>query len=299
MSSHSQAVDDDFRLGPRQQTAWGTHMASAFFFGEVGSGLFLVSLVYGFVLGMVLGLAMVLFGKGGGHSLHLGQRTRGWRAFAKIGTSWVSRGLLAITVFTSFGALHVLQTLYGVLPAPLALLVKAIAAAACLVIMVYQGFAMSHSSAITLWSTGLMPVTSLTYALLNGILLTLALGANAPFLADQPGTVWLLKTGVIGLLLFGVVTILSMLHAARFGSEGGRESVRLLLQTDYAAIFLPVVMGVGLILPGLLLRFGGNSSATMIAAAAAGLAGCFTFRVLVFKAGTYDPVMKFGRQFKR
>ena len=41
MSRHSHAADDDFKVGTRQQTAWGTHMATAFFFGEAGAGLFL------------------------------------------------------------------------------------------------------------------------------------------------------------------------------------------------------------------------------------------------------------------
>ena len=299
MSSHSHAADDDFRVGPRQQTAWGTHMATAFFFGEAGAGLFFVSQFFDFVLGMSVGLVMVLLGKGGGHLVHLGKPSRGWRAFAKVGTSWVSRGLAAIAAFSVFGTLHLLQTMYGMLPGPLAWLATGIAVAACLVIMVYQGFAMSHSSAITLWSTGLMPITSLTYALLNGVLLTIVLGYNAPFLADHAETLRLLQAAAIGLILFGLVTILSMLHAARYGSEGGRQSVRLLLRTDFAATFIPLVIGLGMIVPVLLIALAPKSLATMIVVVAAEVTGYYAFRILVFKAGTYDPVMKFGRSFTR
>lgn len=297
MSRHSHAADDDFRVGPRQQTAWGTHMATAFFFGEAGAGLFFVAQFFDFVLGMAVGLVMVLFGKGGGHLIHLGKPSRGWRAFARIGTSWLSRGLAAIAVFSVFGTLHLLQSMYGMLPAPLAWLVAGIAIAACLVIMVYQGFAMSHSSAITLWSTGLMPITSLIFSLLNGVLLTIVLGYNAPFLAEHAETLRLMQAAVVVLILFGLVTILSMLHAARYGSEGGRESVRLLLRTDFAAFFVPLVIGLGMIGAVSLILLAPQSLATMIAVLAAELAGYYAFRILIFKAGTYDPVMKFSRSF--
>jgi sulfite dehydrogenase (quinone) subunit SoeC len=297
MSSHSHAADDDFRLGPRQQTAWGTSMATAFFFGEAGAGLFFVAQFFDFVPGMAVALLMVLFGKGGGHLLHLGKPSRAWRALAKVRTSWVSRGLAAIAVFCVFGTLHLLQTAHAMLPAPLAWLVSALAVGAALVIMVYQGFAMSHSPAITLWSTGLMPITSLTYALLNGVLLTIVLGYNAPFLVEHGATLRLLQAAVIGLTLFGLVAILSMLHAARYGSVGGRESVKLLLRTDFAATFVPLVIGLGMIVAVALIAVLPSSLATMIAVAAAELTGYYGFRILVFKAGTYDPIMKFGPRF--
>ncbi|MFZ3286435.1 MAG: DmsC/YnfH family molybdoenzyme membrane anchor subunit [Telluria sp.] len=297
MSRHSHAADDDFKVGTRQQTAWGTHMATAFFFGEAGAGLFLVAQFFDFALGMALGLLMVVVGKGGGHLVHLGKPSRGWRAFTKIGSSWVSRGLAAIVVLAVFGALHLWQSLHGVLPAPLAWLVAGIAGAAAMVIMVYQGFAMSHSSAISLWSSGLMPITSLVFALLNGVLLTIVLGYNEAFLAGHADTLRMLQAAVVVLILFGLVTILSMLNAARYGSEGGRESVRLLLSTDFAATFVPLVIGVGMAGAAVLTAFAPKGLPTMIAVLAAELTGYYAFRILVFKAGTYDPVMKFGRSF--
>lgn len=297
MARHSHAADDDFRVGPRQQTAWGTHMATAFLFGEAGAGLFLVAQFFDFALGMAAGLLMVVIGKGGGHLVHLGKPSRGWRALTRIGSSWISRGLAAIIVFAVFGALHLWQSLHGALPAPLAWLAAGIAGAAAIVIMVYQGFAMSHSSAISLWSSGLMPITSLVFALLNGILLTIVLGYDEAFLAGHADTLRMLQAAVLVLILFELVTILSMLQAARYGSEGGRESARLLLGTDFAASFVPLVIGVGMVGAAVLVAFGPSGLPAMIAALAAELTGYYAFRILVFKAGTYDPVMKFGRSF--
>lgn len=299
MSSHSQTVDDDFRVGPRQQTAWGTHMATAFFFGEAGAGLFFVSQFYDFILGMAIGLAMVLFGKGGGHFIHLGQPLRGWRAFAKIHRSWVSRGLLSIAIFVPFGSLYVLHKMVGLLPQPLDSVVLVIALLACLVVMTYNGFAMSHSSAIALWSTGLMPITSLLYGLLNGVLLTMVLGYHQPFISEHAETLKLLQAATLGLLLFAFMTIISMLHAAKFGSEGGRESVDLLLRGEYAAWFTPLVIVIGIVAPAALLAFAAQSYGMLLAIAVMEMIGYYTFRVLILKAGAYDPVMSLTARFFR
>lgn len=142
-----------------------------------------------------------------------------------------------------------------------------------------------------------MPITSLVFALLNGILLTIVLGYDEAFLAGHADTLRMLQAAVLVLILFELVTILSMLQAARYGSEGGRESARLLLGTDYAAAFVPLVIGVGMVGAALLIAFAPSSLPTMIAALAAELTGYYAFRILMFKAGTYDPVMKFGRSF--
>jgi len=291
MSVHSHTADDDFRAGTRQQTAWGSVMATAFALGEAGAGLFFVALLVDLLPGMVLGLAMVLLGKGGSHLLHLGQPLRGWRALTRINRSWVSRGLLALVVFGACGSLQVLQAWYGPLPQPVAWLGAMLALGASLVIMVYQGFAMAHSAAIPLWSSGVMPVISLVYALLGGVLLTLALATSAAEPAIPPATAVLLRVAAHGLLLLCLVAVLAMLHAAWYGSAGGRDAVRLLLRTDYACWFLPLVVGAGILVPAGLLGFHPDRHGAVLAATVAALIGFYAFRVLVFKAGTYDSAL--------
>lgn len=299
LSTHLPIVGDDFRVGFRFQKAWGVSMATAFFFGEAGAGLYFVAQFFDFVLGMIVGLLMVVIGKGGGHLLHLGKPSRGWRAFTRVGSSWISRGLLAISIFTVFGALHVFQLYTGLLPQAASWLVAAVAIAACLTIMVYQGFAMSHSSSIALWSTGLMPLASLTYALLNGVVLTLVLGFHTELFADRPEAMQIFRIAAVALILYGVVTILSLLHGARYGSEGGQESVRLLLRGAFRNWFLALVLGVGFGASALMMGLAPKGFAVMMAAAGAELTGYYAFRLLMFKAATYDPVMSFARPFRR
>ena len=298
-SSHFKNKEDDFRVGSRIQKAWGVHIAAAFFFGEAGAGLYFVSQFFEFSLGMSIALLMVLIGKGGGHWLHLGQPTRAWRALTKVGTSWISRGLLAIALFVGFGLLHVLNLKFSFLPQAISVLVGFVALASCLVIMVYQGFAMSHSSAITLWSSGLMPVASLTYSLLNGVLLTIVLGFNSPLLTDHPEIFRLLQAAAIALMLYGLVMVLSLLHGGKHGSQGSQKSVDMLLRGAFAGWFIPLVILLGFVVSALAMSFAPRGLFWMIAVAGAELTGYFAFRVLMFKVGTYDPVMSFAHAFKR
>jgi DMSO reductase anchor subunit len=299
LSRHSQTFGDDFKVGFRIQKTWGVSIATAFFFGEAGAGLYFVSQFFDFALGMIVGLLMVVLGKGGGHLVHLGQPARGWRALAKVGSSWISRGLLAIAVFAVFGALHVFDLGNHVLPGALSSFAAAVAVLACLIIMVYQGFAMSHSSSITLWSTGLMPLASLTYALLNGVLLTLGLGIDAPFLADHPEQVRLLQVAALGLILYGLVMVMSLVHGAKYGSEGGQASVHLLLQGALSNWFVPVVIVLGFVVSALMIALVPQQLGLTIAVAGAELTGYYAFRVLMFKAAIYDPIMSFAPHFKR
>lgn len=298
MIASNRIADGTFRVGVGLQKAWGVQMATAFFFGEAGAGLYFVAQFFDFSLGMIAGLLMVLFGKAGGHVLHLGQPLRGWRALTKVRTSWVSRGLAAILLFVVTGALHVIDVRASVLPAGVSQLVAAVALAACFVIMVYQGFAMSQSPAIALWSGGLMPVASLTYALLNGVLLTLVFGFGEPFLAERPDTVRLLQVLAVALMLYGLVTVLSLLHGARHASEGGRQSVALLLQGGFARWFVPLVIGAGFVVSALTMLAAPPAFAWLLAVAGLELTGYYAFRVLVFKAGGYDPALSLAYRFR-
>jgi formate-dependent nitrite reductase membrane component NrfD len=290
-------VGDSFNVGYRFQRHWDTPMANAFFFGELGAGLFLVSLLFSFAPGMLAGLMITGFLKTFFHLSHMGVPAKSWRAIIRPDRSWISRGLLGIVFLIGFGGAHLLitwfdlQTAWGLSPA-LVGIVKLIAGAAALLVMTYQGFAMSHSTAIALWSTGLMPVSSLVYAATSGLMLTLV-GGWGGFLTAAPGTRQLLVNAGLVLLLVVSVVLLSLLHAAHHGSPGGRKSVELLTRSFYAKWFYGLTWGAGLVLPAVLLWFAGDSRAAVTMAAAGVLAGYYAFRVLIFKAGVFEPIMSF------
>jgi formate-dependent nitrite reductase membrane component NrfD len=288
-------VGDSFALGYRFQRHWDTSMANAFFFGELGAAMFLVSMLCGFAPGMLAGLVITGTLKTFFHITHMGVPDKSWRAILRPDRSWVSRGLLGIVCLMGFGGLTTLVVWTGALgpDSPLLLLLLEVAAgAAALVVMTYQGLAMSHSSAISLWNTGLMPVASLVYSTAGGTLLTLLLGWSRFGATANEGRP-LLATAALLLVVVIAVVLASLLHGAHHGSPGGRKSVEVLARTYYARWFWGVVCAAGVVLPIVLLASAGGSFGAVAVAAAGVLAGHYAFRVLMFKAGVYEPIMNF------
>ena len=287
-------VNDEFVLGFRHQSEWGWKIALAFFFGELGSGLFFVSAFYDFTMGMAIGWFLVSVAKPLALFMHLGHPERAWRAIMGLGHSWISRGLLASILFTGFGAAHILNLHYGIVAGGLATLIFVVAMVACLVVMVYLGFVLSYSPSISLWGTGILPIISLTYALLGGTTLVLIFGYHT-FLADQPQALATLKSIELGLVLFCGVIMLSFLHGAAYASEAGKASVALLLKHDFAKWFVPFVLVVGIAVTALLAHFGPTTFAVILAVAVAELIGDLALKILLFKAGLYLPAIGHSR----
>ena len=67
----------------------------------------------------------------------------------------------------------------------------------------------------------------------------------------------------------------------------------MLTRSVYAKAFWGCVCALGIALPAVLLWTAGNSFGAVLLAAAGVLAGHYAFRVLMFKAGVYEPIMNF------
>jgi len=301
MATHQPTiVGDSFAVGYRFQRYWNASMASAFFFGELGAGLFMVSMYYGVVPGMIAGLISTGILKAYFHLAHMGVPANSWRAMMRPDRAWISRGIYAIAIFVAFGVLHVLLEVggifgleFGTVNYALAQTIKTFAVIGALGVLLYHGFLISHSSAISLWSTGLMPVVSIVYALFAGATLTTFLGWNTS-VGEVPGTTFSLHSLTLILLVAVAVVLFSLIYAALNGSPGARVSINLLIKGAFARAFLPLVIGVGLALPLLLLLWAPATFLTSLAVAIAVLIGYYTFRVYIFKAGVYDPIMSFA-----
>ena len=300
MANDNQIVGDTFKVGYRFQRYWDTSMAAAFFCCELGAGLFMLSQYYGFTLGMLVGLLFAGVGKPYFHLAHMGVPSKAWRAMLRPDRSWISRGLIGIMLFVGAGVVYLLQLEFGLLTALFGdsaggfftSLARVVAFISGVLVMSYQGFAMAHSSSFALWNTGLMPISSVAYAVTTGLAALLVLGWNG-FLAAQPETRVILVNFALVMLLVDLCIILSLLHGAYHGTTGGRQSVDLLLKGVYAKAFIGGVIVVGLAVPALLLWVGGSSYLMVLLATAAILAGFFCFRVLVFKAALYEPILSF------
>jgi formate-dependent nitrite reductase membrane component NrfD len=279
---------DTLRVGYRFQRHWDNSMAYAFFCAELGAGLFFVSLLTNSVLGMIAGLVLCSTGKPYFHLAHMGVPMKSWRAMLRPDRSWISRGLLGLGGMIGAGFLYVVAVLFGEqlgLGADSALvwLLKIAAAGLALVVMSYQGFAMSHSSAISIWNSAIMPMASLLYSL--------ALGVGFAMVLLPSGQAARLVDTQLLLLLGLMVMHLMFLHSGWHGSPGSRTSVELLLQTRYAKWFWGLVIALGLLAAALLLWVAPVSKTAALVSAISVAAGFMAWRILIFKIGVFEPIM--------
>lgn len=138
-----------------------------------------------------------------------------------------------------------------------------------------------------------MPVVSIVYALLGGAALTAVLGWNA-LAGEVAGVMLSLHALTLILLVATAVVLVSWMYAALNSSPGARVSMNLLLKGPFAKVFVPLVIGVGFALPLLLILWAPATYITSLAVAVSVLVGYYAFRLYIFKAGVYDPIMSFA-----
>ena len=222
------------------------------------------------------------------HFAHMGVPMKSWRAALRPDRSWISRGLLGLSAFMGFGVLLVLCLVFGeqmgiARDSNLVDALKVLTGVFCLVTMTYQGFAMSHSSAIAIWSSAIMPLSSFLYSL--------AVGTAVALLIVPSAQVAGLAQAQAVLMLSLLVMHLMFLHAGWHGSPGARTSIELLLQTLYAKWYLIVTMPGGIIAPGLLAWLILPGDLMVLLSCMMVLAGFMAWRILIFKIGVYEPIM--------
>jgi formate-dependent nitrite reductase membrane component NrfD len=280
-----------FAVGFTRQTWWNWRIGAAFFFGEIGAGLFLVSLLTGRALGMAIGYLIVVVGKNTAHLLYLGRPSRFWRAAMRPDRSWIARGIWATGLFAISGLILLLPHFAGIelaIPSWGRSLAVVMAAASALFIMFYDGLVMKASPAIPFWNSTLLPVLCLTYATLGGVTLSLmltTLQGGMPPPALERLEHWLL---VINAWLLAIYILrMSRLEPA------ARQTVQLLLRGRYRRAFLGLVLLVGMVATLLLSLAQGHVEANALAVviAACELAGDFTLLMVLLKSGLYSPQM--------
>jgi formate-dependent nitrite reductase membrane component NrfD len=285
-------VGEEFILGYRPQNEWQGLIATAFFLGKIGGGLFLVSMLIQFAAGALAGLVIAVIGKGIAHLLYLGRPERFWRAMAKPGSSWISRGIIGMMVFAVFGFIHIMPY-YGWLElgagTGLWWAIAIIAGFAAFIVMVYDGFVLAASPAIPLWNSSLMPVLCFFYALLGGTTLTIFM---LYFLGQDLSGVALLKNIEIWLIVINFIIVVSFLLTMRKSTSAGREAIKLLLTGPFAKLFIGAVIIVGLVVTFLLaLYFTKTESMTVLLwITLADLIGHYFIFYLLLRAGLYTPV---------
>jgi formate-dependent nitrite reductase membrane component NrfD len=292
--------EDTFEVGYNPQKEWAWLITAAFFLGEVGAGLFLVSL---FLPGKVslwsaiLGWLIVAVGKNFTHFIYLGKPWRFWRMVFRPQTSWISRGFYATVALCGLGLVYIilkwLQIYAGASPTILSNLIMYVSGFCAFVVMIYDGIVMTYSPSLPLWNSSLLPILRLSYATMGGVTLSLLIAAIpsiAPTLSEVQREMlanlerWL----IIANLIMIIVYILTLTYSV----ATAKESAYLIVKEKYPVVFWFGVVLVGLVviflLPAIVTT---HSLNLLIFVALCELIGDFCILFLLIRAGVYSPLM--------
>ena len=282
----STVARNKFVMGARFQRDWiegrGLWLLAAIYFGGVGGGLFIASVVVNWHLGILIALGITAILKGGAHLLFLTQPWKFWRIFWRPQTSWISRGIYFVFLFIVFGLAY-----YFIGGTTL----KAISVFFALCLVIYTGFVLLASKPISFWNNPLLPILFVSVSLTSGISLLETIHVFSPQDIANPE---LLKVagpwGVVITALLILVYLVGNLHS----SVTARESVIYLVKGQLAPLFHAGVVFLGIILPMVIfiaVHFAIVPPSALAAAGISELIGAFILRYSIMKAGISAPLV--------
>jgi formate-dependent nitrite reductase membrane component NrfD len=277
------------------QTEWierrGVLLWLAFFFIELGAGVFFVASFFGSLPAMLTGWIIGGVLGGGLHLLFLGRPARCWRIVFSSGwrTSWISRGLIFVSLFLVLGLIHIALSAWA---GPAAALLVAVDVFAFLTI-IYGGFAMNYVNGIPLWNTALLPVLYVISGLWGGaeVMLGIALAGGEVGIGAAIEA-WI-RILLIGLLVLIPVYLLS----TRYISLTGQVSVKYMVTGKWSPLFWIAVVFLGMVVPlaAVISTFVMGLEATPVtflySAISCGLLGDLAIRYLILRCGLYNPLI--------
>ena len=282
---------EEFTVGVRFHREWQHLVALSFSLEGIGAGLVLCAVLAGSQTAVLVGLVLVACGVAALFA-HLGNRRRFWRVVSNPATAWISRGSLLIAMLLVLGILSLAAGRLGDAPAWASLLTPAVVLIAAMLVG-YAGLLLASMAGIPFWSSALTPVVFALHSLASGVVLLLALAALTGVPPRAPPV---LEAGVR--VLLGLTLAASLVYPWLAGStRAARESARSLLRGEHRLLFLGGAVGLGLLVPLVLvvahhwLRPGASAAALLMFAALLRLAGDLCFRYALISAGSYDPLL--------
>jgi formate-dependent nitrite reductase membrane component NrfD len=285
----------EFMVSYTPQTQWiekgGIKLWLAFFFIELGAGMFFVASLFDNLWAMSIGWLLCAVLGGGLHLLYLGKPLRFWRMALSSGwkTSWISRGIIFVSLFLILGLIH--MVLIGSATRFTALLAAADIFAFLTVI--YGGFAMNYVNGIPLWNTALLPILYVVSGLWGGAEVTLGIALSRGGIAVGVAIEEWIRILLIGYLLLIPVYLMSV----RYTSSTGQISVRYMLQSTWSPLFWIGVVILGMAIPltavitSFLTGLAAGSVPFLYAAILSGLIGDLAMRYLILRCGLYSPLI--------
>jgi DMSO reductase anchor subunit len=278
----------EWMLRPTAQTEWiddkGIFLWLAFFFSEIGAGLYFVSLFYEYRAGIVLGWLITLILGGLIHVLYLGNPLRAWRMIMKPATSELSRGIWIIGIFAALGFLQMVTGGFNVV-------FNVIMGILCLLIISHGFATMNVIRALPAWSSNIV----LPFSIISGVwvgqqILQFMFAASGSALLASGMEVWA-ESFFFAYFLCLVLYVWGTWHA----NEIGQESIKMMVAGDLKRITLIGVGGLAVILPLIftLMMWGGQTNGVLIFLRLAAIgAGDLAVRYIIMKSAVYTPLLE-------
>ena len=131
----------------------GVFLWLAFFFSEIGAGVYFVSLLSNYTEGLIVGWVIALGLGGLIHMFYLGNPFRAWRIFLKPQTSELSRGVWGMFLFGGLGLIQIALAYTADHSLAFGLPSKIVAGILCLIIVMHGFTTMSVMKAIPSWNS--------------------------------------------------------------------------------------------------------------------------------------------------
>ncbi|MCR4394281.1 MAG: polysulfide reductase NrfD [Dehalococcoidales bacterium] len=292
-TSRQWMVTHEWMLKGNRQSEWiekrGILLWLAFYCGGLGGGLYLVSLFFNNLWGMIAGWVIVAVLKGSFHFAFLGKPARFWRMVFHPQTSWLSRGLLFVLSFTGAAFIQIILSL--TLPgSPLEILFKVVAGVFALAVATYTGFVLNKVKGVPFWNLPILPVLFVIGGILGGFGLTVGMGIFNAQINLHTAENWSRVFLIIDVLLISIYLAL----AAR-KDETGKKSVLYQLKGGLAVIFWSGVVLAGAILPFVITFYsyfaGDAAPGLIITAVICEIAGGMLLRYCLLKSAIYSPLI--------
>jgi formate-dependent nitrite reductase membrane component NrfD len=285
---------NEWMVKPTPQTEWiekrGILLWLAFFFIELGAGAFFVGAIFKSFEAMLAGWLICGVLGGGIHILYLGHPFRFWRMLSKPGNSWISRGLIFVSLFLVLGLIYMILTQAG----GSSLVLMVLANLFAFLTIVYGGFAMNYVNGIALWNTALLPIL---YGV-SGIWGGTGLGLGIALASGKVSTTGLsLEEWIRVLLIAYVVLLIVYLISVRYTNPTGKTSVWRIVAGNFWPLMWFVVVTLGLVLPITVVLISLNTGLENMPAGIlyisifCELIGDLTLRYLILKGGLYSPLI--------
>jgi formate-dependent nitrite reductase membrane component NrfD len=275
-----------------RQTEWidrrGIFLWIAFYAGGLGGGLYLVSLYFNSLWGMLISWLIIAVIKGGTHLMYLGRPTRFWRIITRPQTSWLARGFIFVMLFVGLGAVQMMISYWA--PGTAAEVVfKALAGIASFGVALYTGIILKNVKGVPFWNSLLLPVLFVICGVLGGFGLSVVISLNGGNINLAAA-----ETGSRILLIANALLIVIYLWQASRREAVGKQSVLHQIHGESAPVFWTGVVMMGIVIP-LAIAVSGLIThvvpAVLIVGVICEIAGGMALRYIVLKAGAYKPLV--------